>query len=65
MATMTPAEQVLAETALYIGGDIADLINLISPGRTILGSWAGLLPGERLLPAIRESAGQHSLSFRS
>jgi predicted NBD/HSP70 family sugar kinase len=60
-ATSAPAEQVLAETALYVGVGIADLINLISPERIILGGWAGLLLGERLLPAIREAARQHSL----
>jgi predicted NBD/HSP70 family sugar kinase len=56
------AEQVLDETALYLGVGIADLINLINPGRIILGGWAGLLLGERMLPAIREAARQHSLS---
>jgi predicted NBD/HSP70 family sugar kinase len=61
-AASPAAEQVLAETALYIGVGIADLINLTSPERIILGGWAGLLLGERLLPAIRESARQHSLS---
>jgi predicted NBD/HSP70 family sugar kinase len=61
-ATSPAAEQVLAETALYIGVGIADLVNLISPERIILGGWAGLLLGERLLPAIQESARQHSLS---
>ena len=60
-ATSSAAEQVLAETALYVGVGIADLINLISPERIILGGWAGLLLGERLLPAIREAARQHSL----
>jgi predicted NBD/HSP70 family sugar kinase len=60
-ATSAAAEQVLAETALYVGVGIADLINLISPERIILGGWAGLLLGERLLPAIREAARQHSL----
>jgi predicted NBD/HSP70 family sugar kinase len=63
LAAASPAaEEVLTETALYIGVGIADLINLISPKRIILGGWAGLLLGERLLPAIRESARQHSLS---
>ncbi len=56
------AEQVLDETALYLGVGIADLINLINPGRIILGGWAGLLLGERMLPAIREAAREHSLS---
>jgi predicted NBD/HSP70 family sugar kinase len=61
-ATSAEAEQVLAETALYIGVGIADVINLISPERVILGGWAGLLLGERMLPAIREAARQHALS---
>jgi len=64
MAGTSPAaEEVLTETALYIGVGIADLINLLGPERIILGGWAGLLLGERLLPAIRESARQHSLSY--
>lgn len=61
-ATSAEAEQVLAETALYVGVGIADVINLISPERIILGGWAGLLLGERMLPAIRDAARQHSLS---
>jgi predicted NBD/HSP70 family sugar kinase len=61
-ATSPAAEQVLADTAVYIGVGIADLINLLSPERIVLGGWAGLLLGQRLLPAVRESARQHSLS---
>jgi predicted NBD/HSP70 family sugar kinase len=55
------AAEVLDETALYLGVGIAGLINLLNPERIILGGWAGLLLGERLLPAIREAARQHSL----
>ncbi len=63
MAAASPAaEDVLAETALYVGVGIANLINLLSPERIILGGWAGLLLGERLLPDIREAARQHALS---
>jgi predicted NBD/HSP70 family sugar kinase len=60
-ATSAKAAQVLDETALYLGVSIADLINLFNPERIILGGWAGLLLGERLLPAIREAARQHAL----
>ena len=52
---------VLAKTAEYLGIGIGNLINLFNPGRVILGGWAGLLLGGRLLPAIRESAGRNSL----
>ena len=60
-ATSAAAERVLADTARYIGVGIADLINLLSPERIILGGWAGLMLGARLLPEIREAARQHSL----
>ncbi len=55
------AAEVMTETARYIGIGIADMINLINPERIILSGWAGLLLGERMLPAIREAARQHSL----
>ncbi|MCO6003614.1 ROK family transcriptional regulator [Actinoallomurus purpureus] len=56
------AGRVLEETALYLGAGLADLINLFNPERIILGGWAGLLLGERLLPAIRDAARRHSLA---
>ncbi len=59
--TSVRAARVLADTALYVGVGIADLINLLSPERIILGGWAGLLLGERMLTEIREAARQHSL----
>ncbi|WP_433187043.1 ROK family protein [Actinoallomurus sp. CA-150999] len=55
------AESVLEETALYLGVGLSDLINLFNPERIILGGWAGLLLGERLLPRIRDAARRHSL----
>jgi predicted NBD/HSP70 family sugar kinase len=62
VAESSPAtDAVLAETAEYLGVGIGNLINLVNPERVILGGWAGLLLGGRLLPAIRESARRHSL----
>jgi predicted NBD/HSP70 family sugar kinase len=58
------ADDILNETAVYLGAGIADLVNLFGPERIILGGWAGLLLGERLLPAIREAAREHSLTHR-
>jgi predicted NBD/HSP70 family sugar kinase len=58
------AAKVLDETALYLGAGIANLINLFGPERVIIGGWAGLMLGERMLPAIREAARQHSLTHR-
>ncbi|MFG2138045.1 ROK family protein [Streptomyces sp. NPDC048650] len=48
------ARRVLDETAGYLGAGIANLVNLFNPRRIILGGWAGLLLGARLLPQIRE-----------
>jgi predicted NBD/HSP70 family sugar kinase len=59
--TSSAAAKVLDDTAVYLGVGIANLINLFNPERIILGGWAGLLLGDRLLPAIRTAAGQHSL----
>ncbi|MGD0067569.1 MAG: ROK family transcriptional regulator [Streptosporangiaceae bacterium] len=61
LMALAPAPAVLDETAFYLGAGIASLINLFTPERIILGGWAGLMLGERLMPAIREAARQHSL----
>ena len=55
------AAAVLDEAARYLGAGIGTLVNLFNPERVILGGWAGLLLGARLLPEIRESARRHSL----
>jgi predicted NBD/HSP70 family sugar kinase len=55
------AAEVLDKTALYLGGGIANLINLFNPERIILGGWAGLLLGAHMLPAIRAAAQDRSL----
>jgi predicted NBD/HSP70 family sugar kinase len=55
------AAAILDETAEYLGAGIASLINMVNPERVILGGWAGLLLGRRLLPAVRESARRNSL----
>ena len=59
--TSPSAAAILDETAQYLGAGIGTLINLFNPERIIVGGWAGLLLGARLLPAIRDSARQHSL----
>nr|BFE55083.1 ROK family transcriptional regulator [Saccharothrix mutabilis subsp. capreolus] len=55
------AREVLAETARFAGVGIANLINLFNPSLVVLGGWAGLLLGERLLDAIRAEAATHAL----
>jgi len=62
-ATSPRAAEVLDETAMYLGVSIGNLINLFNPERIILGGWAGLLLGERMLPAVRAAAREHSLRY--
>lgn len=55
------AARVLADTAGYLGAGIANLINLFNPERIVLGGWAGLALGAKLLPDIRTAAKEHAL----
>jgi len=55
------AGALLAEAAEYLGAGIADLINLFNPERIVIGGWAGLLLGPRLLPSVREVAAAYAL----
>jgi len=60
-ATSRAARRVLDETAGFIGAGVANLINLFNPERIVIGGWAGIVLGARLLPAIREAAQAHAL----
>lgn len=55
------AGALLDEAAQYLGAGIADLINLFNPQRIVIGGWAGLMLGPRLLPAVREVAAAYAL----
>lgn len=55
------AARVLADTAGFLGAGIANLINLFNPERIVLGGWAGLALGAKLLPDIRVAAAEHAL----
>ncbi|MFC7303126.1 ROK family protein [Streptomyces monticola] len=55
------AGALLDETAEYLGAGIADLVNLFNPERIVVGGWAGLLLGPRLLPAVRTAAAAYAL----
>jgi predicted NBD/HSP70 family sugar kinase len=61
-ATADPvALAVLEETAEYLGAGLSDLINLFQPERVLIGGWAGLRLGPRLLPAVRRHATAYAL----
>jgi predicted NBD/HSP70 family sugar kinase len=55
------ADALLAEAAEYLGAGIADLINLFNPHRIVIGGWAGLMLGPRVLPTVREVAAAYAL----
>jgi predicted NBD/HSP70 family sugar kinase len=55
------ASDVLDEAAVYLGAGVASLVNLFNPERILLGGWAGLVLGPRLLPRIRQVAAQYAL----
>ncbi|MEK8173521.1 ROK family protein [Streptomyces sp. M19] len=59
--TSPAARRVLEEATVYLGAGIANLVNLLNPQRVMLGGWAGLLLGARMLPRLRESAAAHAL----
>ncbi|WP_069736298.1 ROK family protein [Streptomyces sp. EN27] len=62
-ATPDPvALALLDETAECLGAALADLVNLFLPERVLIGGWAGLLLGPRLLPEIRRYANGYALS---
>ncbi|MEB8342267.1 ROK family transcriptional regulator [Streptomyces endophyticus] len=52
---------LLDETAEYLGAGIADLVNLFNPERIVVGGWAGLMLGPRLLDQVRRAAASYAL----
>ncbi|RMI37251.1 ROK family transcriptional regulator [Streptomyces triticirhizae] len=55
------ALELLSETAEFLGAGISDLINLFNPERIVVGGWAGLALGPRLLPEVRRAADAYAL----
>jgi predicted NBD/HSP70 family sugar kinase len=62
LADPSPAARaVLDETATYLGAGIADLVNLFNPEKIIIGGWAGLMLGDRMLDRVRTAASEYAL----
>jgi predicted NBD/HSP70 family sugar kinase len=55
------AARVLEEAADHLGAGIANLVNLFNPERIVLGGWAGLAIGARMLPRITEAVRTQAL----
>ncbi|MFD0534489.1 ROK family protein [Actinomadura luteofluorescens] len=59
-----PSEAAAAlreDVAEHLGAGIADLVNLFSPEKIIIGGWAGLLIGGRMLDRIVAAAAAYAL----
>jgi predicted NBD/HSP70 family sugar kinase len=62
LADFSPTSRVvLDETATYLGVGIADLVNLFNPEKIIIGGWAGLMLGGRMLDRVRAVASEYAL----
>jgi len=55
------AAGVVTETVGYLGAGIANLVNLFNPERIVVGGWAGVALGSRLLPEIRTATAANAL----
>jgi predicted NBD/HSP70 family sugar kinase len=55
------AAELRDDIAEYLGAGIADLVNLFSPEKIIIGGWAGLLIGGRMLDRIIEATAAYAL----
>ncbi|TDV53708.1 ROK family transcriptional regulator [Actinophytocola oryzae] len=55
------AADIVAATVGYLGAGISNLVNLFNPERIVLGGWAGVALGSRLLPEIRTATAAHAL----
>jgi predicted NBD/HSP70 family sugar kinase len=55
------ATELLDETAEFLGAGIADLVNLFNPERIVVGGWAGLLLGPRIIDPVRRAAAAYAL----
>jgi predicted NBD/HSP70 family sugar kinase len=55
------ARMVLSNTAQYLGGGIANIINLINPQLIVLGGWVSMLIGTAILPELNQAVRDYSL----
>jgi glucokinase-like ROK family protein len=55
------ANQVLKDTAHYLGAGVANIINLFNPQLIVLGGWVGLQIGEYILAELRQFVDQYAL----
>ncbi|NEA23470.1 ROK family transcriptional regulator [Actinomadura bangladeshensis] len=55
------AAELRDDIAEYLGAGIADLVNLFSPEKIIIGGWAGLLIGGRMLDRVVEATAAYAL----
>ena len=56
------AAQVIEELVLYLGVGIANLVNLFTPDRIVIGGWVGNALNDRMLPRIRDAVEANALT---
>jgi predicted NBD/HSP70 family sugar kinase len=57
------AADTLDITAEYLGIGIANLVNLLTPDLVVLSGWVSMTLGATIMPAVRDAARRHSLSY--
>lgn len=57
------AQELLHETAIYLGVAVANLVNLFNPERIILGGWLGLRVGPLVLDEVRSVLAEQALAY--
>ncbi len=56
------AHQVVADLVRYLGVGLANLVNLLTPERIVIGGWLGHALPDPILPRIREVIGANALA---
>jgi predicted NBD/HSP70 family sugar kinase len=57
------SQQLLQETATYLGIGAANVVNFLNPERIVLGGWAGMILGPVVLPRVREVVAEQALAY--
>lgn len=64
-STNESAARLLEQTAVYLGVGAANLVNLFSPERIVIGGWSGLKLGPVLIHRVREVVATQALTYAS
>lgn len=57
----TVAQQVLSDTAKYLGAGMVNIVNIFNPQLIVLGGWAGILIGPYILEELEKAVYENAL----